>query len=98
MIESPARVMLTPSVVQPVHPLELNTIMVNKVDPEEAWQLWVSTLQSSRPTGHLGISLESELYLQPQGKMVKISLTSWSFCNDMVVYLCFVSLADTTKK
>ena len=24
--------------------------------------------------------------------------TSWSFCNDMVVYLCFVSLADTTKK
>ena len=74
MIESPARVMLTPSVVQPSHPLELNTIMVNKVDPEEAWQLWVSTLQSSRPTGHLGISLESELYLQPQGKMVRISL------------------------
>ena len=25
-------------------------------------------------------------------------LTSWSFCNDMVIYLCFVSLADTTKK
>ena len=24
--------------------------------------------------------------------------TSCSFCNDMVVYLCFVSLADTTKK
>ena len=23
--------------------------------------------------------------------------TSWSFCNDMVVYLCFVCLADTTK-
>ena len=23
--------------------------------------------------------------------------TSCSFCNDMVVYLCFVSLADTTK-
>ena len=24
--------------------------------------------------------------------------TSWSFCNDMVVYLCLDSLADTTKK
>ena len=24
--------------------------------------------------------------------------TSCSFCNDIVVYLCFVSLADTTKK
>ena len=24
--------------------------------------------------------------------------TSWSFCNDMVVYLCFLSLADSTKK
>ena len=23
--------------------------------------------------------------------------TSWSFCNDMVVYLCFDSHADTTK-
>ena len=29
---------------------------------------------------------------------LKIIVTSWSFCNDMVVYLCFVSLADTTKK
>ena len=27
-----------------------------------------------------------------------ITITSWSFCNDMVVYLCFVSLANTTKK
>ena len=63
--ESPARVMLTPSLVQPSHPLELNTIMVNKVDPSFAWQLWVSRLQISRPTGHLGISFESELYLQP---------------------------------
>ena len=27
-----------------------------------------------------------------------VKLESWSFCNDMVVYLCFVSLADTTKK
>ena len=24
--------------------------------------------------------------------------TSWSFCNDMVVYLCFVSLANNIKK
>ena len=74
--------MLTPSLVQPSHPLELNTIMVNKVDPEEAWQLWVSTLQSSRPTGHLGISFESELYLQPYRKLVKdivdiIVISTW---------------------
>ena len=27
-----------------------------------------------------------------------LTKTSWSFCNDMVVYLCFVSLANTTKK
>ena len=26
-----------------------------------------------------------------------VRVTSCSFCNDMVVYLCFVSLADTTK-
>ena len=69
MMESPARVMLTPSVVQPSHPLELNAILVNTVPQLAAWQLCVSTLQSSRPIGHLGISLESELYLQPYGKI-----------------------------
>ena len=28
-------------------------------------------------------------------QLVKYQLTSWSFCNDMVVYLCFVSLPKT---
>ena len=38
--------------------------------------------------------------VRKEANTIKVRLqyeTSWSFCNDMVVYLCFVSLADTNK-
>ena len=45
-------------------------------------------MQSSAPTGHLGISLESESYLQPQGKLSKSDI-------DIVISTWFTDVVET---